>query len=343
VPKKRIYYTEFRRALDAEGIKPVYFFTGAESFLKEEGIQAIIDKALSPTERSMNLECLYAGTDVSGQEVKERALTLPFLAERRVLLVRQAEKWHTSDLKALTDYLQNPSPSTILIISSQEERLRQANWKTFAALTYHVECYPLFDNQVPGWIECRVGVHGKRITREAIQLLIERVGQTLADIDNEISKLVNYSGSNPQIDVNDVQAAAGYIRQNTMHELNLALGQADADTAIRLVDHVLAEGIRPLQMLGAIAWHFRNLFALRARLDAGETIEQIVGSIRSPQARWEMQAQVKTYTQEAFARVFQELIRLDEHLKSGKTHWEMFLQLAILRICRQYAKSTEGW
>ncbi|MCK5241206.1 DNA polymerase III subunit delta [bacterium] len=336
MPKKRIYYTEFRRSLDSGSVKPVYFFTGAETFLKEEGIQTIIDKVLPPAERSMNFESLYAGTDVSGQEVKERAMTLPFIAKRRVILVRQAEKWRAGDLNVLDTYLKDPAPTTVLIISSQEERLKQTNWKNFANLTYHVECYPLFDNQVPAWVERRVGEHGKRIAREAVQLLIERVGQTLADIDNEINKLVNYIGQKPMIEAADIRAAAGHIRQNTMHELNLALGRADGSAAVRLVKHVLDEGIRPIQMLGAIAWHFRNLHSIRKRLDGGEDLDKIVGNIRNPQARREMQLQATTYSKQAFAKIFQELLKLDVHLKTGKTHWEMFLEMTILKICRQY-------
>jgi DNA polymerase III subunit delta len=338
VAKKRIYYTEFRRGLDSGSVKPIYFFTGVETFLKEEGIQTIIDKVLPPEERSLNFESVYAGTDVSGQEVKERASTLPFMSEHRVILVRQAEKWRAADLNALDAYGKDPAPTTVLIISSQEERLKQANWKNFANLTYHVECYPLFDNQVPTWVERRVGEHGKRIAREAVQLLIERVGQTLSDIDNEITKLVNYTGQKPMIEVADIMETAGHIRQNTMHELNLALGKADSSTAVRLVNHVLDEGTRPIQMLGAMAWHFRNLHSIRKRLDAGEDLEQIVGSIRNPQARREMQAQAKTYSKQAFGKIFQELLKLDVHLKTGKTHWEMFLEMTILRICRNYSR-----
>ena len=130
--KKRIYYHEFRRALDNSPLKPVYLFTGAEVFLKEEGVQVLLDKALSPEERSLNLESLYAGSDVSGRDLVERAQTLPFMGEKRVIIVRQAEKWKAQDLAALLGYLQDPAPTTLLILSSQEERLTQASWRQVA-------------------------------------------------------------------------------------------------------------------------------------------------------------------------------------------------------------------
>ncbi|MBN1595612.1 DNA polymerase III subunit delta [candidate division FCPU426 bacterium] len=335
--KKRIYYTEFRRHLDSEELKTFYLFTGAEVFLKEEGVRAIVDKALPAPERSMNLETLYADTDVSGREASDRALTLPFCAARRVILVRQADKWRQADVNALLAYARNPSLSTVVILVSQEERLKQSHWKALAESAYHVECYPLFDNQIPGWIERRVGDHGKRITREAMHMLMERVGHSLSDLDNEVNKLVNYTGAKPVLEAGDILAAAGHIRQNSIHDLNLALGRADLTAAMGLVDQVITEGMRPIQILGAVAWHFRNLYALRSRLDAGEKLEEILGNMKNPQARRETQSQANTYSRPAFSKIFEELLKLDERLKTGKGHWQLYMQLAVLKICRQYA------
>lgn len=335
MPKKRIYYNEFRRALDSEPVKPVYLFTGAETFLKEQGIQAIVDKVLKPSDRSLNLECLYAGTDVSGREVGSRALTLPFLAASRMLVVRQAEKWRSADLADLADYVGKPCLSTVLIISSQEERIKQVYWKAWAAQVYHVECYPLFDSQVPGWIERRVSEHGKRITRDAVNLLIEQAGQTLGDLENEISKLVNYTGREGLISEANVREAAGHGRQNTMHELNAALGRRDSAQAVKLTGRILAEGVPFLKVLGSLAWYLRGLHTYRIRLEAGESPEKLPAGVRNQAARRDMDRQVKAYRLDEFPIIFRELLRLDEQAKTGKSHLELLMQLAVMKICGQ--------
>jgi len=333
VPKRRIYYTEFRRALESEPLKSVYLFTGAENFLKEEGMRAVLDKALPPADRNLNLESLYAGSDVSGQDVRERSLTLPFFMSARVLIVRQVEKWKAPDLEAITGYVQNPSASTVLILSSQEEKLKTAAWLHLSEKVYHVECYPLFDNQVPDWIERRGRDHGKRIQREAAHRLIERVGQTLSDLDNELSKLASYVGAKEQITEADVLAAAGHTRQDTVHELNAALGRRNAPEALRLAERVLDEGMPAPQLLGAIAWNFRHLRTGRDKLDAGESLEKILAGVRNPQAKRETAEQIKAYAAREYPDVFRELLKLDEQIKSGKNHWELALLLAILKIC----------
>lgn len=335
--RKRIYYADFRRGLDQEPLRPAYLLTGAEVFLKEEAAAALAEKALAGGDRSLNLETVYAGTDVSGQEALERALTLPFLAEHRVLVVRQAEKWHAADVKALETYLERPSPATVLVLISQDERLTQAYWKSAADKLYHVECYPLFDRQVPVWVERRCRELGKNIQPEAVQMLIARSGQNLQDLVQETAKLASYVGSRTAITADDVDAAAGYLRQNTLQDLNTAVGQADLSLSWRRLEEVLDEGIKPPQILGSLAWHFRNLLAARSRLDAGEPPDAVVADVRHPKTRQDLLAQIRTYSREAFDGIFEELFRLDARLKTGKGHWELHAQLALFRICRNLA------
>ncbi len=332
--KRRIYYSEFRRALEHEALKPVYLFTGAETFLKEEGIMAIIDKALPPAERNLNFESLYAG-DVSGADVRERSLTMPFFTSRRVILVRQVDKFRVPDVKALQDYVERPSDSTTLILSSLEERLKTEAWNSFAAKAYHVECYPLFDNQVPDWIERRAREHGKRIAREALHALIERVGQNLSDLDNELGKLANYVGPRDTISEDDVKSAAGHLRQDTIHDLTKALGKKNWGDAVRLAHQLMEEGANAPQTLAAVAWHFRSLYNDRLKMENGTALEQILASVRNPQARSERMEQIKQYKSGDFPDLFRGLLKLDEHVKTGKPNWELQFLLTILQWQRQ--------
>jgi len=333
VAKKRIYYPEFRRALENEAAKPVYLFTGAEDFLKEQGVKAIIDKALPPAERSMNLEFVYAGTDVTGQEVKERSLTLPFFTAGRVIVVRQAEKWRAGDLAAIADYSRDPSPSTVLVIVSQDERVKTEAWKALAAIAYHVECYPLFDNQVPAWVERQAAQYGKRISRDAVAILIERVGQSLAELDRELEKIAVYVGVEPAIAEKDVLAASGHTRQDSQHALNVAVGRRDAAAAVALAGHLLEEGTPPVQLLNGLVWHFRSLRSARQALDEGTDPEKLYAEIRNPQARQEWAAQIRSFQREEFDRIFQECLKLDDAIKSGRPHWDLWLQTTLLKIC----------
>lgn len=332
--KKRIYYSEFRRSLESEALKPVYLFSGAETFLKEEGVAAVMDKAVPAAERSLNLEILYAG-DVTGQDVRERALTLPFFTSHRGIVVRQVEKWKAGDVKALAEYLQNPSQDTTLVLSSQDERLKSEGWNAVAALAYHVECYPLFDNQVPDWVERRGREHGKRISHGAVQLLIELAGQSLADLDNELGKLASYVGPRETITDEDVRAAAGHLREETIFDLNLALGRKNYREAVRLAAALMEEGANAPQTLAAVAWHFRSLYAERLKVEAGEPMDRVLVGVRNPQARQERAEQLRQMNMSDFPDMVKNLRELDENVKTGQGHWDLLLLLKMLQWQRK--------
>ncbi len=333
MPRPRLYYAEFRRRLAAEPLQPAYLITGAEGYLQEEGLRAILDKALPPADRSLNLEVLYAGGDVTGQEVGDRAQTLPFLGERRVLLVRQVEKWRAADLESLSRYLARPSASTVLLLSSGEERLRSADWTRFAALTRHVECYPLFENQLPDWVERRARDLGKRIRREAAIELLERTGSALTDLDQELTKLALFVGARETIAVEDVLAAVGRTRQESLNELAAALGRRDVREAVRTAERVFDEGAPPTQVLWALAKMFRRLQGDLARLDAGEGPDQVFAGARHPSERRERAEQAKAYAAADLPEAFCVLQRMDEQVKRGRPHWELELVTVLLRIC----------
>lgn len=337
--RRRIYYPEFRKALESEPLRPVYLFTGAEEFLKDLGIQALLALSLEPSGRELNLEILYAGPEISGLEVKERALTLPFFADRRVLVVRQAEKWKPSDLANLQSYVERPSATTVLILSSQEERLATEAWKKLADQVYHVECYPLFESQLPAWVQGRFAEQGKRIEASAVNLLIELGNPNLADLENEIRKLADYTGSRDRITEEDVRESSGNLREGSLHELNSAVGRREAALAVTVVQRVLDQGLQPVQILGSLAWHMRNLRGWRKRMDDGENAENILSQVKNPQARREMAGQIRSFRQEEFERIFSQLLQLDEAIKLGKSHWGLRLQTTVWQIC-QVGKSA---
>jgi DNA polymerase III subunit delta len=342
VAKKRIYYSEFRRNLESGGLAPVYLFTGAETFLKEEGVAAVVEKAVPPAERSLNMETLYAG-DVTGQDVRERALTLPFFTSHRGILVRQVEKWKAPDVKAMADYAADPSGATTLILSSQDERVKGEGWNAVAALAYHVECYPLFDNQVPDWVERRSREHGKRIGHSAVQLLIELAGQSLADLDNELGKLASYVGPRETVTDEDVRAAAGHLREETIFDFNLALGRKQWREAVRLVHALVEEGANAPQTLGAVAWHFRSLYAELAKVADGEPLDRVLAGVRNPQARAERAEQLKRTALADVPAMFRDLLDLDGKVKTGQGHWDLLFLLKVLqwqaRDARQAARA----
>jgi DNA polymerase-3 subunit delta len=252
-----------------------------------------------------------------------------------VLVVRQCERWRASDLEAIKTYCANPASSTVLILFSQDEKITTAAWREISGLVYHVECYPLFDNQIPAWIEHRAREYGKSIERLAVQRLMERVGQNLSELDNELAKCAEYVGPAMTIPEEAVREVTGIIRADTLREFNVALGKKDAAAAMQCANRLLAEGIKPPQILGALVYHIRQLLKHVMALEAGEDPESFLAHLRNPQARKELQLQIRNFALRDFDVIFRDLLQLDEWSKNGKPHWELYFQLFVLKLCGQ--------
>ena len=72
-------------------IEPLYFLFGDEEFLIDEALEQIIDRAVDKSTVSFNFDLLH-GTEVTLQEIVERASAYPLMADRRVVVVRDIDR-----------------------------------------------------------------------------------------------------------------------------------------------------------------------------------------------------------------------------------------------------------
>src|SRR3982751_976289 len=105
------------RSLKKTEFAPVYYFYGPEDVLKDEAIRAILDQALDPGMRDFNFDQRSA-TQVDPQDLHSLCNTLPMLAERRVVVLRDVEAWKrkTRSKGEFLRYLEHPSPQTLAIL-----------------------------------------------------------------------------------------------------------------------------------------------------------------------------------------------------------------------------------
>src|SRR5687768_8479727 len=131
---------------------PAYYFHGAEDVLKEDAVRYILDHALDPSLRDFNFDQRTAG-QLEPDAVADLCNTLPMVAERRVVLVRDVEAWKrkTKAKAALLDYLKNPSPETIVILV--QSAAETAEDKELAKVAVSVEFKPPTGAEAEKWLE----------------------------------------------------------------------------------------------------------------------------------------------------------------------------------------------
>ena len=104
--------TMFRKNLSAKKTYPVYFLAGEDTFLLEDSIKRI--------EKKINVDDLnreiFQATESSGSDILNSVETLPFLTDKRLVILKSANKLKNDDFKIITKIIENPVDTTCFII-----------------------------------------------------------------------------------------------------------------------------------------------------------------------------------------------------------------------------------
>lgn len=269
--------------LKSDGPRPVYAIDGEERLLVDEAVSAIKNAALTPKAKDFNLDVLDA-KEATIQRVLDAAATLPAFAPLRVVYVKEAQKWETQDIEPLQKYLDNPSPSTVLILVAAEKfdgrlKLYKALDKAGVLIRFP---HPN-EREMPQVIQARAKHMGLAIDGEAVRALVDAVGANVGGAIEALEKLSLYTAGKP-VTARDVEEVASPAKEESIFELSDAVGGRNLPRALELL-HSMLEVSRshPLALLGLLAGHWRRLILARTLgVDGRAMREDLVGALRVP-------------------------------------------------------------
>jgi DNA polymerase-3 subunit delta len=249
-------YGTFVKALEAGKFAPAYYFLGAENVLKDEATTALLDKALDPGLRDFNLD-IRSAQQLEPEDVLSLCTTLPMMAERRVVVVRDVEAWKrkTRGKKAVLGYLEKPIPETVLVLV-QGPAADAKDDKPDADLakhTYTVEFAELTVEEATRWLAKEARSLGVTFAPGAEQHLLKVVGTDLGALRSELQKLSGLGSEGP-VTLERVGDLVGVRHGETAHDWRNAVMTGDTAIALRLVPAVLSQtgvtAVRLAQLLG---------------------------------------------------------------------------------------------
>jgi DNA polymerase-3 subunit delta len=308
--------------------RPFYLLYGDEGYLVERAQGRIVDTLL-PQLKELNYTSFDAG-QAPPAEIINACNTLPCMAQRRIVLVKNAHQYSKSDLKSFGPYLQSPCITTSLVFIAEEmtaEFLREVKDNVF-----HLE-HPLQKELIP-WIRTIARELGKEITAEAAGYLQEAVGRDLQGIYHELSKASLYIGERPRIELADVERVVSEVRVTTIFELTKAIGERNLKQALRALERIWESGEPPLKILGMISRQFRHLLMTKEVLSRGGGAEQVKKElgISNPYYLRELTAQAKGFSQASLQRAIKSLWQADLKLKRSSLPRRLLLEGLIIKL-----------
>jgi DNA polymerase-3 subunit delta len=329
-------YQDLISSLKQGRILPLYLFYGEEEFLIQEAVDLIIKKVVDPGARDFNFNALYC-RDTPASEIVNLCQTLPFMSEKRLVLARDFDALKAADLDELMPYLNNPSPSTSLVMVSHQGRYdKKSVTSAVEARGAVTRFFPLLDREIVAWIEGWARARGLSLQRDAAQYLWQAIGNNLQKIGNELEKVEIYIKEKKTITFEDVKAAVGDFREYTPFDLAAALGSKNRDKALLILSRLLQEGEQPVGLLGSIAWNFRRLLQAKAMEAAGTGPDDIMKKLRPPVIFHQVaqfKLQMKSFSLDELRETFDVMLSTDKTLKSSGLSGRLVLERMILKLC----------
>lgn len=215
-------FEDIYKELRGGTFRPLYFLFGEEAYFIDRITDYIAEHALDESEKSFNQTILY-GREVNAGQIVETAKRFPMMAERQVVIVKEAQ--NISNYEALEQYFANPVGSTVLVFAYKYKKpdKRKKAFKLAEANGIYFESKKLYENQIPDWVKTYLGSHGYQITPKASIMIAEFLGTELNKISNELDKLLLNVPEGKQIDDHDIQENIGISKDFNFFELQKAI------------------------------------------------------------------------------------------------------------------------
>ncbi len=257
--------------------RPIYFLQGDEPFYIDAISDFIEEKALDESQKGFNQMLLY-GKDVDMNQVVLNAKRFPMMSDRQVVIVKEAQEikdiGKEAGSKVLEAYVQNPLPSTILVMCHKNKTLdgRKGLAKALDKQKVLITSKKIYDNQLPAWITDYVKSEGHSIDPKAVVMIAEAVGNDLSKVSNEIKKLlVNFDGK-VAITPEHVDKYIGISKEYNVFELQKALGTKDALKANKILKYFESDpkGNPAIPMIALLFQYFSKVLLIHHSKDKSD-------------------------------------------------------------------------
>ena len=223
--------------IKAGNIKPIYFLMGEEPYYIDKLTEFMEANLLAEEEKGFNQTILY-GRDVTIDDVVSTAKRYPMMAERQVVVVREAQELSRT-IDKLESYAENPMLTTVLIFAYKYKTLdkRKKVTKVLAKNGLVYESKKLYENQVGDWLKRVLAGKKLNIEPKASAMLVDFLGTDLSKIANELDKLAIILPKGGTITPEVIEENIGFSKDFNVFELRKAIGEKNQKKAYQIAKY----------------------------------------------------------------------------------------------------------
>ena len=311
-----------------KSFKKIYLLYGDEPFLVGSYKKKLREAITGGDTMNFNY---FEGKNPDVKEIISLADTMPFFADRRLILV-DGSGFFKSAQEELAAYLPQMPDTTCLVFAESEVDKRNRLYKRVKELGYAAELNKQDTAQLMRWAAGILGRDGRKISRPVMEYFLERTGDDMENIRMELVKLVCYTMGRDVITQEDVGAVGTVHVTSRVFDMVAAIVAGNTKKAMDLYEDLLTLKEPPMRILFLIARQFNQLLQIKELTAAGKDKGAMASALKVPPfAVGKLTAQARAFTRDQILSWVTLCVETEEAVKTGRLSDRLAVELLIAR------------
>ena len=312
--------------------KPMYLLYGEEDYLRKQYRDKLKEALVSPDD-TMNYH-YYEGKDINVGEIIDLAETMPFFADKRVIILENSGLCKSVG-DALAEYLKQPAESVVIILVETQTDKRSRLFKVIKEQGRACEFVAQNEQTLKRWIASLAKQDGKKISEATAEFFLEKTGTDMANIRSEWEKLVCYAMDKEIIEPADIEAVCTQRVSNRIFDMVAAIAEKRQKEALDMYHDLLTLKEPPMGILALIARQFNLMLQVKELQQKGMGGRQIADKVGlAPFIVQKYERQASRFKMRELKEALSACVEADEAVKSGRINDVLSIELLIIERSR---------
>ncbi len=310
--------------------QPVYLLCGEERYLRKQ-YKDKLKAALCAPEDNLNNH-FYEGKNLPMGEIIDLAETLPFFAERRVIIIENSGLFKSGG-EQMAEYLNVQNGSTVFIFVESEVDKRSKLYKAVGSNGSVVEFVAQDENTLKRWVAGILKREGKKVTENTVQFFLSKTGTDMENIYMELEKLICYCMDTEVVTSQDVEAICTTRITSHIFDMVDAIADRRSKAALELYYDLLALKEPPMRILFLIARQCNILLQVKEMKGKGFSGKDMASAIGVPAfALNKYITQAGKFKTAVLKSAVVKCVDAEEAVKTGRMNDVMSVEMLIMGV-----------
>lgn len=308
--------------------KSMYLLYGEEDYLRKQYRDKLKEALVSPDD-TMNYH-YYEGKDINVGEIIDLAETMPFFADRRVIILENSGLCKSGG-DALAEYLKQPAESVVIILVETQVDKRSRLFKVIKEQGRASEFIAQNEQTLKRWVASLAKQDNKKISEATVEYFLEKTGTDMANIRTEWEKLVCFAMDKEIVEVSDIDAVCTQRVSNRIFDMVAAIAEKRQKEALDMYHDLLTLKEPPMGILALIARQFNLMLQVKELQQKGMGGRQIADKVGlAPFIVQKYERQASRFKMRELKEALSACVEADEAVKSGRLNDVLSIELLII-------------